>query len=609
MYGILLASISHYIIGSLGKEAWNDIKKKVGINYNEFIHKKVYSETLVNRIINATEELYGIPRKTLMIETGKFFMESLEGQGFSKMLRVLGRNFSDFLNGLDNLHEYVRFSFPRLKAPSFTCEREHESGISIRYRSKRKGYHEYVMGILIKAAKLYYNLDIEIAIHKDSSSKDITDVSYDLKFPNKKFKIDTINNPKVNLFPLSPARFLSLFPFHLVFDKNLIILSAGNALKNLMQDIVGQSLDETFSVIKPLIEIDFNEIIEHSNNVFEIQSLYETNRIYHDDNLSIGTQAESLDEYSSAGSNNLEATTKIIIKGQMIKLDRYLLFIGVPIISNIETLSNIGLFLNDLSMHDSSRELLVAGAQQNAELKLALDREMRRGHELEMSMSKLDLEKKRKEELLYQLIPKEICYKLNNSDPNNICEVCDSVTLLFTDIVGFTSTCSRMSPMEVVGMLNLLYTSFDECIDKYQVYKVETIGDAYLICGGLPVKTDSHASDIVETALLMMKVIKNFNNPFNNVPLQMRAGIHSGSAVAGIVDRKMPRYCLFGEITNITKKLETLSRPMHIHASNKTFEMLGTNHPFIIEKVVSAEIEEKLGFPTYWILGKYADKK
>ena len=186
---------------------------------------------------------------------------------------------------------------------------------------------------------------------------------------------------------------------------------------------------------------------------------------------------------------------------------------------------NTGFYINDLSMHDSSRDLVLVGTQQSAELKLALDQEKQKSKALEDSMKKLDIEMKRTDQLLYQMIPKKIADRLRSGEPvMNLCEVVPSCTILFSDVVGFTSTCSLLTPMDVVSMLNSMYTRFDKALEKHSVYKVETIGDAYMVVSGLPERTDNHAAEIVDMAFDMLDNITTLNNPVTKEPMKIRVG-------------------------------------------------------------------------------------
>ncbi|CAG2179283.1 unnamed protein product [Oppiella nova] len=125
----------------------------------------------------------------------------------------------------------------------------------------------------------------------------------------------------------------------------------------------------------------------------------------------------------------------------------------------------------------------------------------------------------------------------------------DAVTVFFSDIVGFTKLSSQSTPLQITEFLNDLFTLFDATLESYDVYKIETIGDAYMVVSGLPIRNeDRHASEIASMALNLLDEIKNFKiRHMPNEKFMMRIGVHSGPVCAGVVGIKMPRYCLFGK--------------------------------------------------------------
>merc|ERR1719510_2196534 len=141
--------------------------------------------------------------------------------------------------------------------------------------------------------------------------------------------------------------------------------------------------------------------------------------------------------------------------------------------------------------------------------------------------------------------------------------------------------------------LNNLYTLFDFLVDQNQVYKVETIGDAYLIVAGCPVKATNHALKICDMAFDMMDGISMLKDPGTGKDVQMRIGCHSGPVVAGIVGLKMPRYCLFGLNVGLTEKFESNSQPMKIHVSEPCKQLLSAQYK--CEQRDDPEVREKCG--------------
>ncbi|KAI5645832.1 adenylate and guanylate cyclase catalytic domain-containing protein [Phthorimaea operculella] len=217
-------------------------------------------------------------------------------------------------------------------------------------------------------------------------------------------------------------------------------------------------------------------------------------------------------------------------------------------------------------------------------------------------------EKKKCEELLYQLLPKSVASQLINGQ-SVVAETFEQVTIYFSDIVGFTALSASSTPMQVVDLLNDLYTCFDSIVENYDVYKVETIGDAYMVVSGLPERNGTrHACEVARMALALLDAVHRFHirhRPHDQ--LKLRIGLHSGPCVAGVVGLKMPRYCLFGDTVNTASRMESNGEALKIHVSPTTKELLDIYETFILECRGEVAMKGKGTLVTYWLKGEKTD--
>ncbi|CAO1407946.1 unnamed protein product [Diamesa hyperborea] len=213
-------------------------------------------------------------------------------------------------------------------------------------------------------------------------------------------------------------------------------------------------------------------------------------------------------------------------------------------------------------------------------------------------------EKRKSDSLLFQMLPTSVAIKLKQTHQVPA-EYYESVTIYFSDIVGFTEIASFCSPLEVVSFLNSIYRVFDERIECYDVYKVETIGDAYMVCSGLPVRNGKkHVSEISTMALDLLHASSYFKVPHrSNETIQIRSGIHTGSCGAGIVGTKMPRYCLFGDTVNTASRMESTSEAFKIHITSEVNDELQLIGGFKTEPRGLIDVKGKGSMETFWLLG------
>ncbi|XP_041041448.1 atrial natriuretic peptide receptor 1 isoform X3 [Carcharodon carcharias] len=214
-------------------------------------------------------------------------------------------------------------------------------------------------------------------------------------------------------------------------------------------------------------------------------------------------------------------------------------------------------------------------------------------------------EKQKTDRLLYSMLPKQVADDLRQGITTQAQNYA-SATIFFSDIEGFTQLSSTSTPYQVVELLNKLYTTFDEIIDNYDVYKVETIGDAYMVVSGVPKENGiAHASEIASMALDLVAVCNTFKIPHKpQTKLKIRAGIHSGPVVAGVVGTKMPRYCLFGDTVNTASRMESTSQALKIQCSSSTNMLLEQFGGYVLVCRGTLQIKGKGDMVTYWLEGK-----
>uniref|UniRef100_A0A8C8JGQ0 Guanylate cyclase n=1 Tax=Oncorhynchus tshawytscha TaxID=74940 RepID=A0A8C8JGQ0_ONCTS len=218
----------------------------------------------------------------------------------------------------------------------------------------------------------------------------------------------------------------------------------------------------------------------------------------------------------------------------------------------------------------------------------------------------LEVEKQRTEKLLSEMLPPSVAEALKTGatvEP----EYFDQVTIYFSDIVGFTTISSLSDPIEVVDLLNDLYTLFDAVLSNHDVYKVETIGDAYMVASGLPKRNgNKHAAEIANMSLNILSSVGTFQmRHMPGIPVRIRIGIHSGSCVAGVVGLTMPRYCLFGDTVNTASRMESTGLPYRIHVNMSTVKILRSlNEGYKIDIRGMTELKGKGIEETYWLVGK-----
>ncbi|NEP41857.1 MAG: PAS domain S-box protein [Okeania sp. SIO2H7] len=213
----------------------------------------------------------------------------------------------------------------------------------------------------------------------------------------------------------------------------------------------------------------------------------------------------------------------------------------------------------------------------------------------------LKMEQRKSEMLLLNILPQSIADRLKKNKKALIAEYFDNVTVLFADIVGFTKLSTQMCPEELVNLLNKIFSAFDLLVEKYDLEKIKTIGDSYMVVGGLPIPRKDREEAIAEIALDILTEIDRFNQE-NNQSLNVRIGINSGPAIAGVIGLKKFTYDLWGDTVNTASRMESHSVTGRIQVSDATYQLLRDKYVFEPRGIIS--IKGKGEMMTYFLVDR-----
>lgn len=473
---------------------------------------------------------------------------------------------------------------------------------------------------------------------------------------------------------VSPLVFAQALPFHLIFDRSLVIRQAGTSILRVIPAINTRrnvKLADVMHLLEPKClkgKVSFENILKYKNSVYvfrpdEKQVISGGHRHLHMDYLRSLKDAEKQSEASSIPMNQLKTTgnhqagsqlkvtaikasvigsiapaerpinerpintkrqnpttideslwpscalpeadiDKYIVKlmGQMIfmKDKDLMLFICSPSVANLDDLNNTGLFLSDIPLHDATRDLVLLSEQFEAEYKVQ-ENLTTLTEQLNVMKCELEEEKKKTDRLLYSVLPPTVANELRNNRPVPAKRY-QHVSILFSGIVGFTDFCARNSDssgaIRIVNLLNKIYTTFDVLTEPKRnpfVYKVETVGDKYMAVSGLPEACDSHARHINKLALDIQDLARTIKlEEYTGIKkgakddenqqieltqmdqcdhLRVTIGIHCGEVVTGVIGKRTPRYCLFGNTVNLTSRCETTGKKGAINVSQDVYNL------------------------------------
>jgi guanylate cyclase soluble subunit beta len=576
MHGYVIKALQSLIIREYGgRHVWDHIVELAAQKPEEHrgvCERRFYDDDFTFRLLREASELCGVSKNELLEAFGKQFLIWCREYAYDRTLQYLGATIRDFLCNLDSLHDHLEtHMFPGMTAPSFHCSDGPSDELYLHYYSRRRGLEYLVIGILKAVCRQLHNTIVEVEIlqqvddihdHVVFAIKDLGPVSLEY---NKQasshslqmFKPDRYYTNDVNWSPVAATQFCQIFPFHIIFDDQQRILQMGTSLFRVLSnydiDVQQVRLSEILEVERPQgMTFDFFCLKSYINTVFSVSL------------------------------KNTDSSLPLRLKGQMMVLDKEencsekMLFLCSPRVGDLSDLSSRRLYLSDLPLHDATRDLMLlddARSKQYSQIIKLEDINSRldvANKQLVKAHKELAKQKDLTDRLLYSMFPVHVATQLKRNEEVDA-ESFSSVTILFSDVVEFTTICGRCHPAQIVGMLDRLYKEFDAVTWENKLYKVETIGDAYMVVGGLTDKTVCHEEMVCNQALDMITVATKVKNPIDSEDhIHIRVGIHSGEAMAGVVGHLMPRYCLFGDTVNIASRTESTGQPDRIQVTEVT---------------------------------------
>ncbi|CAN7992374.1 unnamed protein product [Ixodes pacificus] len=588
MYGMLLESVQHFVRAEFGESLWQAALSDLGMRNCVFSTHRTYPDDSMTRLAQAcASRVTGWSADSFLFFFGRCFVRFFSHYGYDQLIRASGRHLRDFLRGVDNLHHQIRFSYPRMRSPSMQLREEHRLGALLHYQSDRTGLHFYVVGQLVQVAKSFYGMHLVVNVLSVQSTSEGSLAVLQLNFDNAAFEASELRRlsvqGRVALADVGWASLQRVVPFGLAMDRRLELAWIGPRLRlvcGTSRAQLGTPVGELFRLHRPAVPFTWDSVISIQEVVVELECL------------------------GPSDSDVEREGRQLLLKGQMryLKESDVILFLGVPLLSGLQELQDAGLYLEDLCMHDMTRDIVLAGWQHGANLEVSYREQERKTQNLEENLVRLDEWRKRGDDLLYSMLPKSVADSLRQgADPVNTCQSFDSVTVLFSELVNFPAACRHLSPMQVVSWVNATFSLFDVITDRYGVFKVETVGHVYMLVSGAPERRPDHADQVCAAALEMLSALQGTGQPFHEHGTHLRAGIHSGPVAAGVVGMKTLRYCLFGDTVNTAARMQTHGQTGRIHISDGCHKLI-RGKGFVTEPRGRIQIKGKGKMRTHWLM-------
>ncbi|KAL3990828.1 Adenylate and Guanylate cyclase catalytic domain family protein [Acanthocheilonema viteae] len=547
------------IFEQYGKDVWLKILNSCHLKEGEeCVMTCYYDDEIIMKMARAISHILNLSLDMVWEAFGVYFVHFIMKTGWHELLQALAYDLRGFLNNLDRVHYFVdqiAFSM-KLRVPLFRCELNNDYSLLLHYYSSRTGFPGIVKGIVCEISRRIFGIEVEMTIesrcreHIGSITKEHIIFSITEK-GNSKGNLNCLNcslstflqNAELNeQCGLSLNEFAIIFPYHICFSKEFRILHHGIFIKKYAPSVrCGITLlTDIAQLIYPNVPLIYESLLAFLNSIFVLV-------------LNDTTDSEIC----------LQA---IVLRGSITLLSNgHFIYMCSLDVSEISELNQRELYISDMQLYDATRSIIMVDQLRLCQIKQT-ERLKKEKNRLKKLIEEMAAQNDKLENLLHELLPPFAAKILRMGQTVQTCEYAEA-TLLFSDIVKFTKICATCAPYDVFNMLNDLYTKFDHIAKINDVYKVETIGDAYIVSSGVPTQCIDHSERILNMAIGMQMEVNSVKRSGTDTPLEIRIGVHTGPVFAGVVGIKMPRYCLFGKTVLATRKLESHGVPRRIHVS------------------------------------------
>jgi len=584
----------------------------------------------------AASEVSGLSVPKVLEVFGAFFVHYIRGEGYERLLCCQGSTLKDWCDNINAIHQHLQTTFPKkMIMPNFWCTEGQDGSLILHYFSKRGNLlAPLAKGLVVEIAKFQFDVEIEmqqVETQGVNGSK-VTSWTVNAVDPSQQWKLtenegmrngvknsptamkcpftgmtvpgqgdddapprtieltkrrssldldtnasdeeveasmeDVVVPTSVNDVGLSASVTKALFPYSIVVDEDFHILQIGQSLSKVLQrpedQILGEHVEAILEITKPLdVEWNWDWMRKLQDQTFQV------------------------DPVVNNSSDVLFKTSVVLLSTTPTKA----MLILAPDANTLEDLMKMDLTLSDLPVHGDYRDAVFLREHLSSQMNNTL------------KMEKLSKSLAREKQLLESLLPEHAAEGLRAGrtvEPR----LHNNVTIFFSDIVGFTSLCKQIYPSNVIDLLNRLYCVMDFLALRFHLFKIETIGDAYVACSGLPQSDEQHAQNVANFAVAVTHCCQQILSPVSGEPIQLRIGIHTGPAASGVVGTTNPRYCVFGDSMNTTARHESTGAPGKVHCSKFTFQELEQQNVASKYTIVERGMVEMKGKGmqlTYWL--------